>query len=82
MLSSASLLSSASFPVRRGGHNDEQRDELEAKVPSPAQEGVNRLRRDKDNRRHFAFAHLLQGDLMGNEGLVYVDAESAEDQRT
>src|SRR6202043_747060 len=58
------------------------RKELEARLPASAHESVDRLRRDEKDRRHLAFAHLLQRDLMGNEGLLHVDAEAAEDQRS
>src|ERR1700682_2305594 len=53
--------------------------ELEAGLPASAHESVNRLRRDEKDRRHLALAHLLQRDLMGNEGPLHVDAEAAED---
>src|ERR1700737_3689517 len=53
--------------------------ELEAGLPASAHESVNRLRRDEKDRRHLALAHLLQRDLLGNEGLLHVDAEAAED---
>src|ERR1700736_4963089 len=53
--------------------------ELEAGLKASAHESVNRLRRDEKDRRHLALAHLLQRDLMGNEGLLHVDAEAAED---
>src|SRR4029077_19803465 len=57
------------------------RKELVSRLQACLYESVNRLRRDEDDGRHLAFAHLLQRDLMRNEGLFYVDAESAEDQR-
>src|SRR6202022_1394003 len=46
--------------------------ELEARLPASAYESVNRLRRDEKDGRHLALAHLLQRDLVGNEGLFHI----------
>ncbi len=58
------------------------RQELEAWLPAPAHESIHRLRRNEHDRRHLAFAHLFQRDLMRDEGLFHIETETTEDQRS
>ena len=47
----------------------------------PAHGSINRLRRNEHDRRYLTISHLFQRDLMRDEHLLYIQTQTAEDQR-
>src|SRR5438046_2097100 len=59
-----------------------ERQKLETGLPPATHERIHWLRRNENDSRYVPFTHLLKRDLMRNERLFHVEAETAEDQRS